>query len=203
MTATLATIDAALYAALTPLLVVGSGGITDATPFACVARFTDDMNADTLQQVGAQYPACLLRWDAEASDRDINTVSGDSEERGVAQWTVFVIVSDPRSPDDIVVGATGVPGALTLAGQVLSACNALFVTGLWRNHRVRYADSRRGLVRAASVYMIEMRFEAMRVVEQATTTQVSVTLTSIRGDLNLTGTADTPPDPFLTFDADT
>lgn len=203
MTATLATIDAALFTALSPLLTTATDGITDAKPFACVARFVDDVTPESLGQIGAQYPACLLRWDAEASDRDINTVSGDSEERGVAQWTVFVIVSDPRSPDDVVVGATGVPGALTLAGQVLGVCNALFVTGLWRNHRVRYADSRRGLVRGAALYVIELRFEAMRVVEQATTTQTSVPLVDIRGDLNLTGTADTPPDPFLTFSSDT
>lgn len=203
MTATLATIDAALYAALTPLLITGSAGITDALPFATVARFVGDLSAESLQQIGAQYPACLLRFDGEGSDRDISVISGDSEERGRAQWTVFVAVSDPRSPDDVIVGATGVPGALTLAGQVLTACNALFVTGLWNNRRVRYADSRPALIKPASVYVLAMRFEALRAVEQATTTQTSVVLTSIRGDENLTGTADTPPDPFLTFDADT
>ena len=203
MAATLAQVDAALYAALTALLTNVTTGPPDARPFALVARFVGDLTADSLQEACAQYPACLLRFDGETSDRDISTVSGDSEERGRAQWTVFVAVADPRSPDDVIVGASGVPGALTLAGQVLSACNALLTAGLWRWRRIRYVDTRPALVRPGSAYVVALRFEALRAVEQATTTQTSVLLPSIRGDVNLTGTADPPPDPFETFDADT
>lgn len=203
MSATLATIDAALFAALSPLLTTDPAGITDARPFACVARFVGDLTADTLQQLGAQYPACLLRFDGESDTRDIDVVSGDSEEKGAAQWSVFIVVSDPRTPDDIIVGASGVPGALTLAGQVLGACNALHIAGLWNNRRVRYVDARPALVRQAAVYVLALRFEALREVEQAVLTSTSVPLTSIRGNVNLTGTSDPAPNPVEIFDADT
>lgn len=201
MSATLAAIDAALFAALTPLLATSAP--SDALPFACVARFVGDMTRDALQQFGAQQPACLLRFDGESDARDVDVVSGDSEEKGAAQWTVFIAVEDPRSPDDTIQGATGVPGALTLAGQVLSACNALALAGLWRGRRVRYVDTRPALVVPASAYVLALRFEALRVVEQATTTQTSHQLTNVRGDVNLTGTADPPPSPFETFNAPT
>lgn len=203
MTATLATIDAALYAALTPLLVVGSGGITDAQPFACVQRFTEELSRDTIQQAQAQYPACLLRFDGETDARDISVVSGDSEEKSVGQWTVFVAVEDPREPDDTIVGATGVPGALTLAGQVIGACNDLSLAGLWRWRRVRYVDTRRALTIAGALYVLAIRFEAYRVAEQATTTQTSVPMTNARGNVNLTGTADPATNPLDVFDAPT
>jgi len=201
VSATLATIDAALYAALTPLLATSEP--TDALPFACVARFVGDMSRDALQQFGAQSPACLLRFDGESDTRDIDVVSGGSEEKGAAQWTVFVVVEDPRSPDDTVQGATGVPGALTLAGKALSACNALAVTGLWRGRRVRYVDARPALVAPGASYVLALRFEAIRVVEQATTTQPSVPLTNARGNVNLIGTADPAPNPLDTFNAST
>ena len=201
MSATLAAIDAALYAALTPLLTTATDGITDAKPFACVARVVGDMSRDTLQQFGAAYPACLLRFDGESDARDVDVVSGASEEKGAAQWTVFVAVEDPRSPDDTIQGATGVPGALTLAGKVLGACNALALTGLWRWRRVRYVDTRPALIALGSVYVLALRFEALRAVEQATTTQTSVALTSVRGDVNLIGTSDPAPNPLDVFDS--
>lgn len=203
MAATLAEIDAALYAALTPLLTDQTTGITDARPFATVSRYVGELTQEALQQAGATFPACLLRFDGEASDRDVSTIGGDTEERGRAQWTVAVAVEDPRAADDLIQGATGVPGALTLAGQVLARVNALLVSDSWRWRRVRYVDTRPVLARPGVAYVLALRFEAFRAVEQATTTQASTPLTGVRGDVNLTGTADTPPDPMVRFEADT
>jgi len=194
MPATLAQIDAALYAALTPLLCTGTSGPSDSKPFASLDRFAGDLNEDTIRQTCAQFPACLLRYDGEAAVRDIDVDSGDSEERGAAQWTVLVAVEDPRSVTDGVVGATGVPGALSCIGLVLTACNALLVSGLWRWRRVRYVDTRPLLVRRGALYVYGVRFEALRAVEQATPTDTSVPITELDADVNLVApTGGDPP----------
>ena len=51
--------------------------------------------------------------------------------------------------------------------------------------------------------MLALRFEALRVVEQATTTQPSVPNTLVLGNVNLIGTADPAPNPLDIFNAST
>lgn len=209
MPATLAQIDAALFTALSTLLTDVTTGPTDARPFALVGRYAGRWTAEgVLAQCGALYPACLLRWPGEDAARTVQTQGYGGEDVGRGRWHVLVVLQEPRAIDDAVQGAAGVPGALTLIGQVIGACNRLFVDGLWQGRAVRYlrAGEYEPLVHLGVAYAYEVVFEALRETEAADPpADDSVPLVGIDGDVNLlpdSGDAFSP-NPFGEFDADT
>lgn len=207
-TATLAQLDAAIFAALGALQTDQTTGPTAGKPFALVGRYAGAFTPRGVgSQCNAQYPAALLRWSDEFAERDVDiTLAGDAEDRGRSLWTVLVVVEDPRAIDDGMAGATGVPGVFTLVDAVLGACNALIIAGTWHERRLRYvrAAPSAPLTDLGVTYAAEVTFEAARVAPAAATTDASVPLTSLVGDVNLSGFDNTgAPDPFETFQATT
>lgn len=205
MTATLAQLDAALFAALGALQ---AGPPDDARPFALVGRYAGAFTpAGVEAQCLAQYPAALLRWSDETAERDVDTtLAGDPEDRARSVWTVLAVAEDPRAVDDGLAGAAGVPGVFALVDAVLGACNALLVDGLWHERRLRYvrAAPSAPLTHLGTTYAAEVTFEALRVAPGVTAPDATTPLTSLVGDLNLSGDDNTgAPDPFETFQATT
>lgn len=205
--ATLVTIDAALFARLRALRCPDGGIVDDARPFALVERHAGPLGERDLGFYAAQYPLCLLAFDVESSTR-FDVLLGDGDDRGAAEWVVYVAVKDPRAVDDGVIGQTGVPGALALSGLAVEALNQLSVEGLWRSRRVRYTGLRPHLVKLGEAYVFAARFEAQRdaefVAEGGTdVTANAVDLTAVRADVNLEGTPDPASNPFLQLDVDT
>lgn len=199
MTATLSTIDTALYNALIAGLHTGTPSI--ATPFALVDRFAGDVEEKGIQEVCAQFPAALLRFDGGSPARVVDAYEG-IEDTGVESWTVFVVLEDPRDVAEAVQGSSPLtPGFLPLIERVLELCNGLVVDGLYNDRRVRVADyGRPVLVKRGSLYVYSLRFEVRRplpavalTVAQAGTAQP---LTAVAADVNLTGTTDAAPNPI-------
>lgn len=206
MPATLKDIDAALYAALAALQTDPGVAPTDAKPFALVARFDGEFAPEQLAEFGAQYPLCALRWDDEASAREVDTIGPDSEDVARSGWTVLVAVEDPRAVDDALVGASGALGLFDLVSKVVGACNALYVSaGLWRGRAVRYVRTTRvpALTRKGVAYARAVTFEARRVAEDAADPVVSTQdLLGVDGDVNLIPAQDAAPDPMAEFKTD-
>lgn len=204
--ATLATIDAAIYTAVSALQCPVNGIVADAQPFALVARHAGEVNRDTLQGYGAQFPLALVAFDAESSARILGTVIGEADDRALGEWVVYVAVEEPRDTDSAVQGTAGVPGALMLIGQVIGVANQLTVAGLWNSRRVRYVGTRAHLVIPGALYCYAVRFEAMRdaeFVELTAETIGAVDMTDVRGSVNLLDQPDDATNPVVVFDADT
>ena len=205
--ATLASIDTALYGAVSALGCPVNGIVSDAQPFALVARHAGPLTVDTLQHVGPQYPCALVAFDAESATRAVDSVGGESDDRAVGEWVVYVATEDPRAVDDAVQGAAGVPGALALVGQVIAVANGLVVDGTYRNRRLRYAGTRAHLIQLGEVYVYAVRFEALRDAEfyDAATpaTAAAADMTDVRANVNLLEQPDAATNPVVVFDADT
>lgn len=202
MTASLADIDTALYTALDAL---DAGPPTASQPFAMVGRYAGAVTEEGLREVGAQYPCALLRFDGETSTRVVEVWSADSDDRAIGSWTVLVGVEDPTSLDNAINSAVPRSGYLQLVGAVLSACNALAVTGTWQYLTVRYAELRPELIKRGSVYVWAVRFEVRRQPETATNTDPAASLpyvNPIDGDVNLEGTSDAAPNPLVQFESE-
>jgi hypothetical protein len=205
--ATLAQIDAALFAALSALQCPPNGIVDDARPFALVERHAGALGERELNFYAAQFPLALLAFDTETSTR-FDVLLGDGDDRGAAEWVVYVAVKDPRGVAEGVVGQTGVPGALTLSGLVTEVLNQLVIDGLWRSRRVRYAGTRPHLVKLGEMFVYAVRFEAQRDAEFAAeggtaVTANATTLLGVRGSVNLLEQPDPAANPLLVFDADT
>lgn len=202
MSASLADVDAALFAALKAL---EAAPLSDAQPFAMVGRYAGEFSKDGLGDVvGTQYPAALLRFDSETGLRTIETIGPDSEDRMTDRWTVVVALEDPRSMDDAIAGNTGMPGALTLIGAVTAACNALQVDGLWHECSVRQTSvvAIPALIRRGVAYAYAVVLEAWRVAEEAVDPVVTTQpLTKIGANVNLQSSGDAASNPFDTFTA--
>lgn len=202
MTASLAAIDTALLAALSPL---AAGPPTTLAPFALVGRYAGPVTEEALREAGAQWPCALLRFDQETAARVVEVWSGDSDDKAVASWTVLVGVEDPASLDDAMNSAAPRTGSLQLVGFVLSACNALVVADTWQGLTIRYAETRAELIKRGSVYVWGVRFETRRAVETATNPDPAADLpyvNPIDGDVNLEGTADAAPNPLVQFQSE-
>lgn len=203
MTATLADIELVLYTALDTL---DAGPPTTTQPFAVVGRFAGEVPQEGLGEVCAQYPAALLRFDDEASARDVIGFGAASiEDRTVASFTVLVAVEDPRSIDDGMIGDANVPGALRCVEAVIAACNGLTFTDAHQRLSTRYAGTRPVLIRRGTVYVYGVRFEAQRDAPTATSAEATAaaaltTVNPVVGDVNLEGTG-TAPNPLVQFRA--
>ena len=200
MTATLSTIDTALFDALA--LGQHTGTPTSTAPFALVGRYAGEVSEAGIAEVCAQYPSALLRYDGGASTRTVDAVEG-TEDAGLESWTVLVCLEEPRAVDEAVQGSSPLtPGFLPLIERVLELCNGLVFDGAFRDRRVRVADyGRPVLIKRGSLYVYSVRFEARRPLPALALTTAQAgngqALTAIAGDVNLTGTEDTAPSPFV------
>ena len=119
MTATLSTIDTALFAALA--LGQHTGTPTSTEPFALVGRFAGEVSEQGIQEACAQYPSAFLRYDGGASTRTVDAVEG-TEDAGLESWTVLVCLEEPRAVDEATQGSSPLtPGFLPLIESVLPA----------------------------------------------------------------------------------
>lgn len=205
MTLPLADLEDDLFTALSALLINVTTGTTAARPFAMVGRFAGALSEDTIAEVCAQYPAALLAYGGEQVSRTVNTVGGDAEDRSLVRWTVYVAVEDVRAIEDGTVGISTAPGGLRLVDSVLGVLSGLPLDDAWFDRRLRCVGVREALIKRGTVYVYAIDFEAMRALPQVTPTDTSVTLTEVRGDVNLTGTIndDNPDNPVVQFIADT
>lgn len=199
MTATLSTIDTALFAALAAGQHTGTPTAT--APFALVARYAGEASEQGIAEACAQYPSAFLRYDGGGATRTVDAIEG-IEDAGLESWTVLVCLEEPRSVDEAVQGVSPLtPGFLPLIERVIELCNGLVVDGVFRDRRVRVAEyGRPVLIKRGALYVYSVRFECRRplpsvalTIAQAGTAQA---LTAIAGDVNLTGTTDAAPNPL-------
>ena len=205
MTLPLATLEEAMFSALDALLINVTTGTTAARPLALVGRYAGVLAEDSIMEVCTQYPAALLAYLGEQVTRTVNTIGGDSEDRSLVRWAVYVAVEDVRAIEDGTVGATTAPGGLRLVDSVLGVLSGLPLDDAWFDRRLRCVGVREALIRRGTVYVYAVDFEAMRALPQVTPTDTSVALDAIYGDVNLTGTidGDNPDNPVVQFIADT
>jgi len=200
--ATLAGVDAALYTALATLVATP---ITTAKPFASLIRFVGPVPGEGLP--AAKLPCIALRFDEETSDFDVNTVA-DAESASVATWSVLVQVDDPQDIDRGMVGngtTKGATGILRLAVTVQGVLNALVIDGTYRGRRVKYLGTRPEQVVRNGLYVYAIRFAARLYPPIASTTDDSVDIDEVRGNINLKNTLndDSPGNPVVQIIADT
>ena len=189
----LADIDDAL---LTALAAFAAEPQTTTKPFGYVGRYAGPVPAEGLQ--APKFPCAMLRFDGDAGTRDIETYAS-SEDRGLAGWSVLVGVEDPQGIETGMVGTTAAPGLLRCVDIATSAVNALRIDGLFMSRTVRYVDTRAELVVRNATYVYAVRFEARRVVPNATNPDPSVTVESIHGDINLRDTPGDAVEPLVQF----
>ena len=194
-----------MFSALDALLINVTTGTTSARPLALVGRYAGTLAEDSIMEVCTQYPAALLAYLGEQVTRTVNTIGGDSEDRSLVRWAVYVAVEDVRAIEDGTVGATTAPGGLRLVDSVLGVLSGLPLDDAWFDRRLRCVGVREALIRRGTVYVYAVDFEAMRALPQVTPTDTSVALDAIYGDVNLTGTidGDNPHNPVVQFIADT
>ena len=194
-----------MFSALDALLINVTTGTTAARPLALVGRYAGVLAEDSIMEVCTQYPAALLAYLGEEVTRTVNTIGGDSEDRSLVRWAVYVAVEDVRAIEDGTVGATTAPGGLRLVDSVLGVLSGLPLDDAWFDRRLRCVGVREALIRRGTVYVYAVDFEAMRALPQVTPTDTSVALDAIYGDVNLTGTidGDNPDNPVVQFIADT
>ena len=200
MSATLASIDTALLAALAACVAAPQTAIL---PFAVATRYAGPVTREGLSRVcGGQYPAVLLRFDGEVPTRIVNTLMAGIEDRGIAAWSVIVVSEEPREIDDAInASAVGAPGILQLLDVAMGATNGLLVAGLYNGRPTRVSSITPELVEAGVVYAYAARVEAMRDLPLAANADPGAglpLLDPIVGDVNLTGTGYTsnPLSPF-------
>jgi len=105
--ATLASIELALYTALSGLLTNVTTGPTTSRPFACVGRYAGPVPPEGLAEAAAQYPCAMLRFDEDQSTRDVMGFGAASiEDRALSQFSVLVAVEDARATYDSSAAVT-------------------------------------------------------------------------------------------------
>lgn len=203
MTATLASIDTALLAALAGCVAVPQ---TALAPFAVATRYAGPVTREGLSRVaGSQYPAVLLRFDGEVPTRIVNTLMAGIEDRGVAAWSVIVVSEEPREIDDAMNAvAVGAPGILQLLDIAMGAVNGLLIDGLWNQRPARVSSTTPELVEAGVVYAYAARIEAMRDLPLAANPDPGAGLSPLSlivGDANLLGTG-YASNPLVAFESE-
>ena len=202
MTATLSTIDTALFAALAAGQHTGTP--TASAPFALVGRYAGEVNEQGISEACAQFPSAFLRYDGGAATRTVDAIEG-TEDAGLESWTVLVCLEEPRAVDEAVQGASPLtPGFLVLVERVLELCNGLVFDGAFRDRRVRVAEyGRPALIKRGALYVYSVRFECRRPLPSVALTTAQAgngqALTAIAANVNLEGTADTAPNPIVSL----
>lgn len=199
----LAGIDTAMLTALAGKVVVPP---TSTRPFALAGRYAGPVTREGLSRVcGGQYPAVLLRFDGERATKIVDVLEG-VEVRGVATWTVIVVLEEPRSVDDAINAAfAGAPGILQLLDAAISAVNGLIIPNeTWRDRPLQASVTQPELVDEGVVYAYSTRIEALRDLPQAVNPDPAAGLPALNpvvGDVNLEGTG-FGQNPLVQFQAE-
>ena len=209
MAATLSSINAAIMAALTPLQCPDGGIVADSRPFAYVGHWCGEITRErgVDPEALAQFPCALLHWPGEKNSNggDLTTMDGDGEDAAQSDWVVYVGVEDVRGAESLVVGASGVPGALALSDLVIGALDGLLIDGLLRSGRLYYTGAAPFVVARGKWYVAALTFFAKRSPDRVAPPDDAVPLLGIDGDVNLVETRDDddPENPVDQFVAET
>jgi hypothetical protein len=198
--ATLASIDAALYAALATLVATP---LTTSAPFGSLIRFVGPVPGEGLP--ASKFPCVALRFDEETADFDVDVLA-DAESRSVATWSALVQVTDPQDIDRGMVGngtGAGQTGILRLVVAVQGALNALVIEGAYRGRRIKYTGTRAEAIVRNGVYVFAVKFAARLLPPLAPTPDDSHDIDEVRADVNLEGTTDAAPNPVVQIISDT
>lgn len=170
MTATLDTIDAALYTALS--------GLVNATPsatqpFRHLRRYAGEITRDLVEAIEqgtydlkpTELPAAFLAFEGEEplGDGGIYRQDGPQLVQIVARafWRVFVVVRDLRGDEQALKGVVaGQPGALLCAQRVTEALAGLQIAGLFEAGGVRWLSTRPWVIARRTAYVYAVRFAA-------------------------------------------
>lgn len=196
--ATLTSIELALYTALSALLTDVTTGPTTTRPFAFVGRYAGEVPQEGIGEAVAAWPCALLRFDDDMSTRDVLGYGVEAiEDRALASFSVLVGVEDPRDIADGMIGDANVPGLLRLVDAVVAACNGVTYSAPHMQMSVRYAGTRRELVRRGAIYVYAVRFDATRDAASVAFDASGATLIpSVYSDINIEGTG-TAPNPLV------
>lgn len=200
MPATLASIEAVLYAGLAALLTDVTTGPTTAKPFAFVGRYAGQVPPEGIGEAVAAWPCALLRFEDDASTRDVIGFGAEAtEDRALASFSVLVGVEDPRDIADGMVGDSSVPGLLRLVDAVIAACNGLVVADSHMQASTRYGGTRAEVVKRGNVYVYAARFDVTRDVARYAydAADDSPLIPSVHADINITGTGEPAPNPLV------
>lgn len=203
--ATLASIEAAVNTALAATLATAT---PTPGPFAAVRRWLGEVRAMgrgvTLDRVAlGQLPACLLEWQGETADNDVQTTAAVIETRGKVALRAWVVQLDVRGPDALVAGGTA-PTSVGIAAcvdAVVAALNGLEIAGLLRSEVLRYKGCAQRLADVQTYAVYEVTFEAQRSVPTVTPADTSHAMTDLTGDANIVGDTSTDTNPLVRFRA--
>jgi hypothetical protein len=199
--ATLATIEAALFARLQTRLATAS----PAGPFATVDRLAVDNGStldvrSTLAPLGV-VPAALLAFEGETYAPEATTLNRHvTSWVGRSTWRILVIASDLRGDPTAATAAT--TGLYALVSDVTAALAGLPIADTWHRHRAMLLDTR-PLSVARGQYVYQVRLAVERALESVPFAAVTQALLGIDGDVNQQGTADAATNPLVEFDAST
>lgn len=181
MTATLATIRAAITTALTALV-----SATEPQPSGtlnAVMQWTGEINRTQplvdLDALG-RVPAALVALGRESYSANVSTLTGEVELLGVSEWVVFIACNNPLEPTAVTTAMDA------LLSAVVNALAELPITGLYGNSRCKLADLRPYRVRPGTqVYALTLR--AVREINAVAFADNSVALSDVQGEENLVG----------------
>lgn len=181
MTATLATIRAAITTALTALV-----SATEPQPSGtlnAVMQWSGEINRSQplvdLDALG-RVPAAMIALGRESYTADVQTLTGEVELLGASEWVVFVACNNVLEPTAVTTSMDA------LLSAVVSALAELPIDGLYGNSRCKLADLRPYRVRPGTqVYALTLR--AVRQITEASFADDSEPLTDVQGSENIVG----------------
>ncbi len=181
MTATLATIRAAITTALTALV-----SATEPQPSGTlnsVQQWSGEINRTQplvdLDALG-RTPAAMVCFARESYRPNVQTLTGETELLGASEWVVFVACNNVLEP------ATVTTSMDALLSAAVSALAELPIDGLYGNSRCLLADLRPYRVRPGTqVYALTLR--AVRQITEVSFADNSEPLTDVQGSENIVG----------------
>jgi hypothetical protein len=200
--ATLAQIQAALFAALAPLGPGPAGNATFVTldPWAGELVSGTPLDRDAL----VNLPAAWVAWAGEETDarESVATLARRTVQVvGRSTWIVYLAVEDARGDARALDGQTGMPGLLERVQLVAAALSGLAIPGLYDRGAVEYVGARPVRVEPG-VYVYSVRLATERAVEALPAADPTVPFTGVLANEHLVGDDSAgAPDPALTFTA--
>lgn len=166
MSADLEHIDDAILRALDHLRITtgNRSGV-----FRLVDRWAGDLTQSehAHREMLNKTPACLVAFDGEEATDRRTSLHGSVETISESTWNVLVIVADTRDPTRLFKSNPNVAGAYKLASKVQGALTNLYVPGLHRTSRLRFRTSRVVLAIPGEIYVLGLRFTAVRALDDA------------------------------------
>lgn len=181
--ATLGDLYGAIFDEVETLGPSGSGS------FKSVREFAGEVTHEQIEQSTMRhYPAALVALAAEDPEEaaSVDTLTGEMESVVRTQIVVYVaglsLRGVKRSQE---TEAAGTKGLFALASEVIGAVNGLHIETLYGTKRVHYAGLRPVLLKPGALYVYAIRFQALRVAEQASVPDISVPLEDVQGEVNI------------------